>query len=444
MTEEYEVTGITYLIGCGLPREEATKAANEYIKSLKVGTPLILAAEPTNMHDENAIAVYANHTHHIGYVKATSCLEVKTLLDEDGQCEAFVSGNDGWVTLFINIPNAPDEIKSEKRGRVLPPNPLEAVLKTQFSEKERALEVVAKKLSRMKPTAESIATYLEMLKSYMPLAELSICYEDNYWRDQILRHLRAACKRNFDSEQKAELERLRDELSDIEANQTRSNDHPKLKLMKKQLEQLRANANSGDGLFVNFEFHIATSGRSVKDEIECLEQWFKHMPRLKIRDYHHIDLVAEGLNYLRISRKELYEVCAALLILNRYANKNDKQNQDFTDIKEYIGRVKPLLSAGWTEQRFDDLWAAVLSLPAVSAIAKNKGKQQNTTFNRNLIANILHTMVNQEVFSPKATNQAMAEALEGTKDHSVRDAVGRALEDKVMKAAIEKLIEEMK
>ena len=168
------------------------------------------------------------------------------------------------------------------------------------------------------------------------------------------------------------------------------------------------------------------------------------MPRLKIRDYHHIDLVAEGLNYLRISRKELYEVCAALLILNRYANKNDKQNQDFTDIKEYIGRVKPLLSAGWTGQRYDDLWAAVLSLPAVSAIAKNKSKQQNTTFNRNLIANILHTMVNQEVFSPKATNQAMAEALEGTKDHSVRDAVGRALEDKVMKAAIEKLIEEMK
>ena len=85
---EFEVTGLTYHIGAGLSKEEAKAAVREFFKGLKVGTPLILQAEPSNLHDENAIAVYMNYTRHIGYVTGTSCLEVKTLLDEDGQCGA--------------------------------------------------------------------------------------------------------------------------------------------------------------------------------------------------------------------------------------------------------------------------------------------------------------------------------------------------------------------
>ena len=55
---------------------------------------------------------------------------------------------------------------------------------------------------------------------------------------------------------------------------------------------------------------------------------------------------------------------------------------------------------------------------------------------------LLHLMMNKGVFGTKTTNQAMAEALEGNKDHSVRDAVSKSMEDRVMKSAIEKLIEE--
>ena len=107
---EYEVTGITYQIGHGLPREKAKDVTHKFLAKLKVGTPLILSAEPSNMHDENAIAVYMDYTRQIGYIKSASCLEVKSLLDEDGQCEAIVSGNDGWITLFIEVPNAPESI----------------------------------------------------------------------------------------------------------------------------------------------------------------------------------------------------------------------------------------------------------------------------------------------------------------------------------------------
>ena len=65
---EFEVTGISYQIGRGLPREEATAAAHRFIlENLKPGTPLLLVAEPTNTHDENAIGVYLNYTQQIGY-----------------------------------------------------------------------------------------------------------------------------------------------------------------------------------------------------------------------------------------------------------------------------------------------------------------------------------------------------------------------------------------
>jgi hypothetical protein len=103
-----------------------------------------------------------------------------------------------------------------------------------------------------------------------------------------------------------------------------------------------------------------------------------------------------------------------------------------------------MLAADWTPESYDALWDAILEMPAVKSIAKKVGKQQNTTFNRNLIANILHTMINTHVFAPSVNNQNMCEALEGTKDHSVRSALGTSLKDKLLKADIERLIAEKK
>ena len=206
------------------------------------------------------------------------------------------------------------------------------------------------------------------------------------------------------------------------------------------MEQLRTLAEGEDGLFADFEYHIATSGRSVKDETARLEQWFRDMPQLKLRDWRNHERLAESLSYLRVSRKELYEVFAAMLVLERYTREEQPEGEDFAAIKTYVGRAKPLLAADWTEQAYLELWDEVLALPGVKTMADKKGRQKNTTFNRNLIANILHTMANGGVFAAGTTNQAMAETLEGTKDHSVREAVGNAPKDRVIKSSIEKLI----
>ena len=434
---EFEVTGISYQIGCGLPREEATAAANKFINEhLKPGTPLLLVAEPTNIHDENAIAVYLDYTRQIGYVKGSCCLEVKPLLDEDGQCDAVVTGDDDWITLFIEIPDAPQSTPSVVKPRVIPVNPLEEVLRMNYTAEERALQAVAPRLSKLVPTEQNAAMLLAMTERYMPLSHLSICYEDNLWRDHILKNLRKATRLRLEPELKASLEQQRDLLADIEGDQTRTSDRPKLKLMEAQMEKLSAMAEMEDGLIANFEYHIATSGNCLKNELAKLEDWF--------RDYHNYDKLSEGLSYQRVSRKELYEVYASIIILKRYAREADLTNQDFSDIKEYVSRVKGLLSADWTVVAYDKLWDEVLKLPSVNTVAKKIGKQQNTTFNRNLIAHILHIMMNKGIFSVNATNQAMAEALEGTKDHSVRDAVGKSPEDRATKSAIEKLLSDKK
>ena len=94
---EYEVTGVRYQMGKGLTMEERTRMAEAFIRSLRVGTPLMLEAEPDNPKDCEAIAVYADFRR-VGYIKRECCAEVRSLLDADGQGDAVVSGNDGHVT----------------------------------------------------------------------------------------------------------------------------------------------------------------------------------------------------------------------------------------------------------------------------------------------------------------------------------------------------------
>ena len=440
---EYEVTGVSYAIAPGKPRAEQKQAAHEYITALPKGTPLILQAEPDNTHDANAIAVYADYTKHIGYVKSTLCLDVQPLLDADGQCDAVVAGNDGWITLYIAIPGAPETASATvERQRVLPQSPLASVLRMAFTMEEREQRVVATRLMKQQPDKDHAASVSEMVAHYLPLSSLSICYEDGYWRGRILSLLRTLCKLDLEEGLRQRLEGQRDQLQDIEGDRICTEEHSRRMVMEQQLEQLRTVAEGEDGLFAEFEYHTAVSGCSVKDETARLEQWFRAMPQLGLRDWRDHERLAECLSYLRVSRKELYEVYAALLLLERYTRKEAAASNDCMDIKAYVRRVEGLLAAGWTAKAYRELWDEVLALPAVKNKAHERGKQQGTTFNRNLIANILHTMANEGVFAVGTTNQAMAEALEGTRDHSVRESVGRALSDRVMKSSIEKLIAE--
>ena len=89
------------------------------------------------------------------------------------------------------------------------------------------------------------------------------------------------------------------------------------------------------------------------------------------------------------------------------------------DILQYVAKLSQYVSKDW-KNRYENLWKNILALPEVEAEVYEPGKQKGTTFNRNLIANIICMMVRTEVFT---TNNAthLTIALEGDKEHSVRN-----------------------
>lgn len=89
------------------------------------------------------------------------------------------------------------------------------------------------------------------------------------------------------------------------------------------------------------------------------------------------------------------------------------------DILQYVAKLSQYVSKDW-KNRYETLWKNILALPEVEAEVYEPGKQKGTTFNRNLIANIICMMVRTEVFT---TNNAthLTIVLEGDKEHSVRN-----------------------
>lgn len=309
------MTGVRWQMGDGLTMEERTRKAEEFIRGLRKGTPLILTAEPDNPQDSEAIAVYMNYTRHVGYIKRECCKEVKTLLNKDGQCDAVVTGNDGHVTFFVTIPDALQvSVPPVGATRILPECPLPHGVGLAFSKEERALQVVAPRLVGLAVSAETVGSVLEMAECYMPLSRLSLCREDDYWRDHVLRQLRKACRLELPLKEKERLVKLRDSLHETVGDFHCSHEHWQLRLFERQLDMLRRRAEGEDGLFDKYNMYVG----SQKDIIASLARWFGGMPHVDLRNYKEHGTLARRLNYMGVSRQELYEVYAAILLLEKY------------------------------------------------------------------------------------------------------------------------------
>lgn len=112
-------------------------------------------------------------------------------------------------------------------------------------------------------------------------------------------------------------------------------------------------------------------------------------------------------------------------------------------IIDYVNRLLPLVKEEY-QKSYDDLWNGILEIKEVKLLVYKKGRQQETTFNRNLVAQIVH-QISDLIYLPTANATQMAECLEPGKgvDHSVRQKLGET-PDKVIKKSIEKYIEEFK
>ena len=118
----------------------------------------------------------------------------------------------------------------------------------------------------------------------------------------------------------------------------------------------------------------------------------------------------------------------------------DKAGKDC--IMEYLWRLKPVVREQYLSV-YGEIWDGILELNEVKVLIYNKGKQQDTTFNRNLLAQLIH-QVGDRLYLSTANTVQMAECLEPGKgqEHSVRQKLGESPE-KPIKTAVEAYLKEL-
>lgn len=153
---------------------------------------------------------------------------------------------------------------------------------------------------------------------------------------------------------------------------------------------------------------------------------------------------------IHINKVETYAPNAATVINNHYGDKKKSMSTSGTsfsdtdviqrqaEILQYVGNLKQYVAKEW-KNRYETTWEQILQLPEVSANAYEPGKQKDTTFNRNLIANIIYIMCNRGVIAEKNAS-TLTIALEGDKDHSVRAQLGKYPDSRELRLRIEELL----
>lgn len=108
-------------------------------------------------------------------------------------------------------------------------------------------------------------------------------------------------------------------------------------------------------------------------------------------------------------------------------------------IMDYVGRLKPVVREAYLDC-YDQLWQGILELKEVRMQVYDCGKQKDTKFNRNLVAQIIHQMAST-IYVPTANTVKMAQYLEPSKgsDHPVRQKLGEVPEKNIRKSVDEYL-----
>ncbi len=324
---DFVVTGIRYQMGDHLTELERKDAAVKLVTGLENGTKVLLMAEPDNPKDSNAVAVYLNYSQ-VGYISSGECTEAHNYLDENGQVEAEVCGNDGHITFFIKmVDNSHNTYESmAKRPRILPESPLDKSVLMPFSKKERTLETIIHPLLNTPIDDKHASQLYEMVCHYVPVSRLSICHSDDYWRravyERIVDLLLHADELGYTDEQQTRLHDLKTELKKHSRDMHRVCEQPIEHLFAEHLDNLQNDANCMECLLTKYQQYYLNKTFAEADpkklaaEYERLSKWFQDMPWGELRNPKDLDAMALKLNYLGISRRELYDIFSVLVIIN--------------------------------------------------------------------------------------------------------------------------------
>lgn len=108
------------------------------------------------------------------------------------------------------------------------------------------------------------------------------------------------------------------------------------------------------------------------------------------------------------------------------------------EIMQYVSKLKDFVAKEW-QSRYDDLWRSILEDTEIACVIYDPGKQQNTTFNRKLVANIIYIMCKLDVIEENNVTK-LTLALEENKDSSVRGQLAVNPSDEVIKKRVENIV----
>ena len=156
-----------------------------------------------------------------------------------------------------------------------------------------------------------------------------------------------------------------------------------------------------------------------------------------------MNAISQGSNMNHVQIVYVLESGTNICYTNNEAKANDTthMHQHANDvIMEYVGRLMPVVREEFAD-KYDTMWQEILANYTVKQVIYNKGKQQDTTFNRNLVAQIIH-QISPKVYLSSAKPVVLAEYLEPEKgaNHAVRQKLGEAPES-VIKKEIDKCLE---
>ena len=344
---EFTVTGIRYQFPADMTYDERTEAAKKYVAGLQKGTPVVLVAEPENPMDANAIAVYIDYER-MGYIDKEETHEVRMLLDENQQCDALVERNDGHITLFVTIPGAAEKTHvMNSRPRILPASPLGEEVRMPFTKAESTLQLVATRLLKTEPKQENLQELLKLSVRYVSLLKLSICHDDCVWLNSIRKKMD---KMQLLSKEwgmtKGEAELLADVIKKVRAcagDMHRTSDHWPERVFKQQLNTIRADKSITNHLYARY-CQTFLGGKDFEEadqmkmnlELERLRLWLEEMPWSELRTPKDLDTMALKVNYLGLSRQEIYELYSVLLLVEKLDDILDGGSFSMEEVSEQL------------------------------------------------------------------------------------------------------------
>ena len=142
--------------------------------------------------------------------------------------------------------------------------------------------------------------------------------------------------------------------------------------------------------------------------------------------------IAEAMGGKKIGQMTLRE-----MLKNGMVEKGNIQKE----ILHYVSQIRHKLKADM-DKRYEHLWARIVEHEAFDVDLYDPGKQQ-CTFNRNLVANIIHYLDGKGFYEEPYSAAAMTRALEkGEDQHPARKALGADPEPQFSKI-IDEILEEL-